>query len=57
VSDDQQVLCTCCGIRNSEFTEDQIERMRTFLAKQWRQTKDQITEYEAIDQLRREKQT
>lgn len=35
-----------------QFTRKQIDAMRAQLAKQWRQTVDQVTEYEARYYLR-----
>ena len=42
-------------MKASEFSEQQISRMRSALAKQWKQSKDQVTDYEAIHYLRCER--
>jgi len=37
-----------------QFSRKEVDAMRARLAKQWRQTVDQVTEYEALYYLRRE---
>ena len=35
-----------------QFSDDEVDRMRAALAKRWRQSKDQVTDVEALYYLR-----
>jgi hypothetical protein len=43
-------------VSETDFTEDEIYRMRQYLAKRWRQSIPQVTEYEARAYLKVERE-
>jgi hypothetical protein len=49
------IYCLTCRVPRYEFSDKEIDRMRSHLAKQWGQNLSQVTEYEAVAYLRQDK--
>lgn len=52
--DHRDIWCNClnCGSTRSEFSQKEIDKMRSKLAQQWKQSVTQVTDYEAVHYLR-----
>lgn len=56
-SEDHQIYCLTGGCPKYEFSDKEIDAMRSHLAKTWGQSISQVTEYEAVHYLRLERQS
>jgi hypothetical protein len=50
----RDIQCNCfnCGPARYEFTQKEIDKMRSKLAQQWKQSVSQVMDYEAVHYLR-----
>lgn len=48
------IYCATCRMPQYEFSDNEIDAMRSQLAKHWGQSVSQVTEYEAVHYLREE---